>query len=60
MSLLDGEKAALQAQGWDGQRIDDLRRIIELRVVREISSIRQVDVDRHLRAAGLEPADEMR
>lgn len=47
MSLLDGEKAALQARGWDGQRIDDLRE------VRGISPIRQDDVDRHLRAAGM-------
>lgn len=60
MSLLDSEKAALQAQGWDGQRINDLHGIIDMREARGISSIRQDDVDRHLRAAGLNPGEEMR
>lgn len=60
MSLLDGEKKASQAQGWDGQRIDDLRRTIDMRKVRGISPIRQDDINRHLGAAGLKPGDDMR
>lgn len=45
MSMLNCETTAVRTQEWDSQRIDDLRRIIDMREMRGISQIRQDDVD---------------
>ncbi len=60
MSFLPDEQSALEAQGWDAQRIADLKTVIALRENRGVSPIRKDEIDRHLAAAGFAVDDRLR
>ncbi len=57
MSFLPAEQRQLEDDGWDPQRIADLKAIIAMREDRSISPIRRAEIDHHLAAAGL-PVDD--
>ncbi|RYY29334.1 MAG: hypothetical protein EOP62_00390 [Sphingomonadales bacterium] len=60
LSFLPAEGQRLEAQGWDAQRIADLRYIIRLREEMGLSPIKREDIDRHLERAGFRPDDQLR
>ncbi|MBD8545941.1 hypothetical protein IFT82_04180 [Sphingomonas sp. CFBP 8760] len=60
MSFLPDEQSALEAQGWDAQRIADLKTVIALRENKGVSPIRKDEIDRHLAAAGFAIDDRLR
>ncbi|MFD1035507.1 hypothetical protein ACFQ15_12650 [Sphingomonas hankookensis] len=60
MSFLPEEQSALEAQGWDAQRIADLQTVIALRENKGVNPIRKDEIDRHLAAAGFAIDDRLR
>lgn len=60
MSFLPEEQSALEADGWDAQRIADLKTVIALRENKGVSPIRKDEIDRHLAAAGFAIDDRLR
>ena len=60
MSLMEGEVTRLAGEGWDEQRIADLRTIVNLREDRDITRLTPKLMDAKLRAFGFEPTDELR
>lgn len=60
MSLLREEEQRLADQGWDEQRITDLRAIVKMRENEGVTRLRDDFIDARLRAAGFEPTDELR
>jgi len=60
MSLMDGERQRLAAEGWTEQRIADLDTVVALREEKGLSPIRRDEIDRHLGDAGFVPDDRLR
>lgn len=60
LSLLDEEECRLAEQGWDEQRIADLRTIIKLREDDGCTRLRDELIDAKLWALGYEPNDRLR
>lgn len=60
LSLLPEEEQRLALQGWDEQRIEDLRVIIKLREDKGYTRLKDDLIDAKLRALGYEPNDRLR